>query len=177
MVDASLYQRRHSAIKAISSYNIRSMSRCLASMNHSLHYTHSLLRHNLCCVIQGDTKKDGHHQNSNNFQSFIYIDTKFQQHLVTSCVADNLKISSLYYKTSLFHWRSKNVLEMSSPALQALLDPAGKIFDDPTSFLPRDRFYCCCDCCLQVRDTLGVVRIDPVLKVSPQIKIWGVQVR
>ena len=62
---------------------------------------------------------------------------------------------------------------MSSPALQAHLDLAGKILDDPPAFLPWDRSYCCCDCCLQVRDTLGVVGIDPVLKVSPQIKIWG----
>ena len=62
---------------------------------------------------------------------------------------------------------------MSSPALQALLDPVGKIFDDPPAFLPWDRSYCCCDCCLQVRDTLGVVGIDPVLKVSPQKKIGG----
>ena len=64
---------------------------------------------------------------------------------------------------------------MSSPALQAHLDPAGKVLDDPPAFLPRDRSYCCCDCCLQVRDSLGVVAIHPVLKVSPQIKIWVVQ--
>jgi len=46
-----------------------------------------------------------------------------------------------------------------------------------TAFLPWGRSYCCCDCCLQVRDSLGVVAIHPVLKVSPQIKIWGVQIR
>ena len=62
---------------------------------------------------------------------------------------------------------------MSSPALQAHLDPAGKVLDDPPAFLPWDRSYCC----LQVRDSLGVVAIHPVLKVSPHIKIWGVQVR
>ena len=38
--------------------------------------------------------------------------------------ADISKVSSLYYKNSLFHWRSKNVLQMSSLALQAHLDPA-----------------------------------------------------
>ena len=64
---------------------------------------------------------------------------------------------------------------MSSPALQAHLDPTGKLLDDPPAFLPWDRFYCCCDCCLQVRDSLGVVSIHPVLKVSPKIKIWGVR--
>ena len=71
----------------------------------------------------------------------------------------------------------QNVLQMSSPALQAHLDPAGKVLDDPPAFLPWDHSYCCCDCCLQVRDSLGVVAIYPVLKVSPEIKIWGVQVR
>jgi len=72
-----------------------------------------------------------------------------------ACVADISKVSSLYYKNSLFHWRSKNVLQMSSPTLQAHLDPAGKILDDPPAFLPWDRSYCCCDCCLQVRDKSG----------------------
>ena len=66
---------------------------------------------------------------------------------------------------------------MSSQALQAHLDQAGKALDDPPAFLPWDRSYYCCDCCLQVRDSLGVVAIHPVLKVSPQIQIWGVQVR
>jgi len=61
---------------------------------------------------------------------------------------------------------------MSSPALQAHLDPVNKVFDDPPAFLPWDCSYCCCDCCLRVRDTLGVVAIHPVLKV-PHIKIWG----
>jgi len=62
---------------------------------------------------------------------------------------------------------------MSSPALQAHLDPAGKVLDDPPALLPWDRSYCC----FQVRGSLGVVGIHPVLKVTPQIKIWGVQVR
>ena len=48
---------------------------------------------------------------------------------------------------------------MSSPAQQAHLDPAGKVLDDPPAFLPWDRSYCCCDCCLQVRDSLGFVAI------------------
>ena len=64
---------------------------------------------------------------------------------------------------------------MNSPALQAHLDPAGKVLDDPPAFLPWDRSYCCCDSCLQVRDSLGVVAIHPVLKISPQIKIWWVK--
>jgi len=40
---------------------------------------------------------------------------------------------------------------------------------------PWDHSYCCCDCCLQVRDSLGVVATHPVLKVSPHIKIWWVK--
>ena len=71
----------------------------------------------------------------------------------------------------------KNVLQMSSPVLQAHLDPVGSVLDDPHAFLPWDRSYCCCDCCLQVRDSLGIVAIHPVLKVSTQIKIWVVQVQ
>ena len=63
------------------------------------------------------------------------------------------------------------MLQLSSPALQAHLDPAGKVLDDPPAFLPWDRSYCC----LQVRDSLGVVAIHPVLKVSPRIKVWGIK--
>ena len=65
---------------------------------------------------------------------------------------------------------------MSSPALQTHLDPEGKVLNVTPAFLPWDRSYCCCECCLQVRDSLGVVAIqvrDRVLKVSPHIKIWG----
>ena len=62
---------------------------------------------------------------------------------------------------------------MSSPALQAHLDPVGEVLDDRPAFLPWDRSYYC----LQVRDSLGVVAIHPVLKVSPHMKIWGVQVQ
>jgi len=64
---------------------------------------------------------------------------------------------------------------MSSPALQAHLDPVGKVLDDPPAFFPSDRYYCCCDCCLQVRDSLGVFAIHLVFKVSPHIKIRGVK--
>ena len=123
------------------------------------------------------TQKNGLHQKSNNFQN-VYLDWhKTSAALGQTCVADISKVSSLYYKNYLFHWRSKNVLQMVTPALQAHFDPAGKVFDDPPAFLPWDRSYYFCDCCLQVRDSLGVVAIHPVLKVSPQIKIWGVQVR
>ena len=62
---------------------------------------------------------------------------------------------------------------MSSPALQVHLDPAGKVLDDTPAFLPWDRSYCCCDCCLQVRDSLVFVAIHPVINLSPRIKIWG----
>jgi len=59
------------------------------------------------------------------------------------------------------------------PALQAHLDLAGKVLDDPPTFLPWDRSWCYCDCCLQVRDNLEVVAMHPVLKVSPHIKSEG----
>ena len=57
---------------------------------------------------------------------------------------------------------------MSSLVLQAHLDPKRKILDDPPAFHSWDRSYYC----FQVRDALGVVDIDPVLKVSQQIVIW-----
>ena len=60
---------------------------------------------------------------------------------------------------------------MSSPALQAHLDPTGKVLDDPPTFLPWDRSYCCCDYCLQVRDRLGVVAIHPVLNSLESARI------
>ena len=61
-------------------------------------------------------------------------------------------------------------LSLGTLALQAHLDPAGKNLTP--AFLHFDWSYCC----FQVRDTLGVVGIDPVLKVSPHVKIWWVQV-
>jgi len=107
----------------------------------------------------------------------LFILTQNFSYIRSSLCSRHLQISSMYYKNSLFHWRSKDVLQMSSTAQQAHLDPAGKVLDNPPAFLPWDRSYCCCDCCLQVSDSLGVVAIHPVLKVSPQLKIWGVQVR
>jgi len=89
-----------------------------------------------------------------------------------ACVADISKVSSPYYKNSLFHWRSKWAL---LPCRHIWIRRV-KFFDDPPAYLSWDRSYCCCDCCLQVRDNLGVVAIHPVLEVSTQIKIWGVQV-
>jgi len=127
-------------------------------------------------------KGTGWHKKSvitkNQVTSKFYLDWhKPSATLGQACVADISKVSSLYYKISLFHWHSKNVLQMSYPALQADLDPVGEVLDDPPAVLPWDRSYCCCcDSCLQVRDSLGVVVIHPVLKVSPHIKIWGVQV-
>ena len=102
-------------------------------------------------------------------QNFIYIRSSLcSRHLQSfKCVLKKLFVSLAL----------KYVLQMSSPALQAHLDPPGKVLDDPPAFLPWDRSYCCCDCCLQVRDSLGFVAIHLVLKVSPQIKNWGVQVR
>ena len=134
-----------------------------------------------CCIsspqrlFKGDTKK-----------------TVITKNRMTSTILFRLTQNLSYIKSSLFsrHLQSfksviqklfvslalKNVFQMSSPALQAQLDP-GKVLDDPPAFLPRDRSYCCCDSCLQVRDSLGIVTRHPVLKVSSHIKIWGVQVR
>ena len=113
--------------------------------------------------VQGDTKK-----------------TVITKNRITSKILFRLTQNFSYIRSSLFsrHLQSfksvlqkvfvslalKNVLQMSSPALQAHLDPAGKVLDDSPAFLPWDRSYCCCDCCLQVRDSLGVVAIHPVLK-------------
>ena len=124
--------------------------------------------------IQGDTKKTVITQIQITFKILFRLTQNFSYcTLGKACVADISKVSSLYYKNYLFHWRSKNVLQMRSPALQAHLDSTGKVLDDLPAFLPWDRSYCC----LQVRDSLGVVAIHPVLKVSPHIKICGVQVR
>ena len=68
----------------------------------------------------------------------LFIWHKPSATLGQACVADISKVSSLYYKNTLFHWRSKNVLQMSSPALQAHLDPAGKVLYDPPAFFPWD---------------------------------------
>ena len=70
-----------------------------------------------------------------------------------------------------------NVLQVSAPALQAHLDPAGEVVDNPPAFLRRDGSDGCCDGCLQVCDGLRVVAIHPVLEVPPQIKIWGLRDR
>jgi len=57
---------------------------------------------------------------------------------------------------TLFHWLSNNVLQMSSLVLQTQ-GSVGKVLDDPPAFFPWDRSYFCCDCCLQVRDSLGLL--------------------
>ena len=123
--------------------------------------------------VQGDTKTTVITKNRITSKVLFRLTQNFSYIRSSLCIADISKISSLYYKNSFFPWRSKNVVQMTSPALEACLDPAGKVLDDPPAFLPWDRSYCC----LQVRDSLGVVATHPVLKVSPQIKIWGVQVR
>ena len=107
-----------------------------------------------------------------------------QAKAVTSITGVTMVQSRVTQKKNGHHQKSNNFQNViyidtktsatNVPALQAHLDPAGKVLDDPPSFLPWDRTYCCCDCCLQVRDRLGAVAIHPVLKVSPQIKIWWI---
>lgn len=66
----------------------------------------------------------------------------------------------------------KDMFQMRAPALQADLDSPGKVLNDPPALLSRDG----CDGCFEVRDGLGVVLIHPVLEVTPQVEVWGVQV-
>ena len=40
----------------------------------------------------------------------------------------------MYYKNSLFYGAFQNVLQISSPALQAHFDPVGKVLDDPLPY-------------------------------------------
>ena len=65
------------------------------------------------------------------------------------------------------------MLQTSPRALQAHLDPAAKVLEDPPAFLPWGRFYCCFDCCLQLRHSLGVVAMHSFHKVSPKTKMRG----
>ena len=67
-------------------------------------------------------------------QNFSYIRS--------SLCSKHLQSFKFVLQNSLFHWRSKNVLQMSSSALQVHLDPAGKVLDDLPAFLPWDRSYC-----------------------------------
>ena len=71
----------------------------------------------------------------------------------------------------------KDMFQMPAPALQADLDSPGKVLNDPPALLsdlnPPD-FYLWGY--LKVRDGLGVVLIHPVLEVTPQVEVWGVQV-
>ena len=66
----------------------------------------------------------------------------------------------------------KDMFQMHPPALQADLDSPGKVLNDPPALLSRDGS----DGCLEVRDGLGFVLIHPVLEVTQQIEVWGVQV-
>ena len=70
----------------------------------------------------------------------------------------------------------KDMFQMRAPALQADLDSPGKVLNDPPALLSRDGSDGCCDGCFEVRDGLGVVLIHPVLEVTPQVEVWGVQV-
>jgi len=132
-----------------------------------------------CCLtdshwIQGDTKKTVITKNRITSKILFRLTQNYIRASLCSRHLQSFKSVIQKLFVSLPH---KNVLQISSPALQAHLDPAGKVLDDPPAFLPWDHSYCCCDCCLQVRDNPGAVAIHPVLEVSSQIKIWGVQVR
>jgi len=59
------------------------------------------------------------------------------------------------------------------PGAAGTFGSGGQVLDDPPAFFSWNHSYCCCDCCLQVTDSLGVVAIHHVLKVSPQIKSGG----
>ena len=76
---------------------------------------HKLLYLVICLsdLIQGDTKKTAITKNRITSKNFLDWH-KTSATLGQACAADISKVSSLYYKNSLFHWRSKNVLQMSS---------------------------------------------------------------
>jgi len=120
-------------------------------------------------VISSSTrlnKKSGHRQKSNNFQNLFKLTQNFS-YIRSSLCSRHLQSFKSVLQKLFVSLALKNVLQMNSPALQAHMDPAGKLLDDPPAFLHWDRSYCCCDCCLQVRDNLGVVAIHPGLQVSP----------
>ena len=71
---------------------------------------------------------------------------------------------------------------MSNPVLHGHLDPSNKVLDDPPTFFSWDRVYCCCDCCLQIRDSRGgggggLLWYTLFLRYPRKLKFWGVQVR
>jgi len=127
-------------------------------------------------LLQGDTKKTVITKNRITSKILFRLTQNFS-YIRSSLCSGHIQSFKSVLQNLFVSLALKNVLQMSSPALQAHLYPAGKVLDDPPTFFPWDRSYCCYDCCLQVRDSLGVVAIHPVLEVSPQIKIWGVQVR
>ena len=65
---------------------------------------------------------------------------------------------------------------MASSALKAHLHTSRKIVNDSHTFLPWDFPDLCCDCCFQFTNCLRIVLVHIILEISPQIKIWGVQV-
>ena len=93
--------------------------------------------------------------------------------LIQALVAVICNVSSSYYKNSLFHLYSKNVLQMSSSALQAHLDQMGKVLYDHLAFLPCKLINCCCDHCLHIRDSLWVVAMHPVFSPFESELIWS----
>ena len=90
--------------------------------------------------------------------------------LCTTYVANICKISILYHKNSLFYSRSKICIAFGH------VHSPGKVLNDPPALLSRDGSDGFCDGCFEVRDGLGVVLIHPVLEVTPQVEVWGVQV-
>ena len=78
------------------------------------------------------------------------------------------------------HLQSLNSVQQKLFVLQPLKDMfqmrppeevPGKVPNDPPALLSQDGSNGCCDGCLEVRDSLGVVLIHPVLEVTPQIEI------
>ena len=82
----------------------------------------------LIANIQGDTK-NGYHQKSNNFQNLFKLTQNFS-YLRSSMCSKHLQSFKFVRQKLLVSLALKNVLQMSSPTLQAHLDPVGKVFDD-----------------------------------------------
>ena len=106
--------------------------------------------------VQGDTKKTVITKNRITSKMLFRLTQNFSYIWSRLCSRHLQSFKSVLQKLFV-SLALKNVLQLSSPALQAHLDPVGKVLDDPPAFLPRDRSYCCFDCCLQVRDSVGLL--------------------
>ena len=115
-------------------------------------------------ILQGDTKKTVITKNRITSKILFRL-TKNFSYIRSSLCSRHLQSFKSVLQKLFVSLALKNVL----PGAAGTFGSGGQSLDDPPAFLPWDRSCCC----LQVRDSLGVVAIHPVLKVSSHIKIWG----